>query len=381
MDTERKDDDHTLQVESIAFAELVIFIEDSQSDEDVIRIHKLADLADMYTSRLKQLGAIIAGRNHTSSLKERILEMVPDLEEHKQSRDILLALKKDVSMALGKVREDSDNEAMHLARAATIVRREMMMIENSFDGSFDQNCQQNSVPKSLISLVNMILYGPNIKTQANNANATQAGLSMAQLLQYNSYLRRRKGAHQHERHSRKRETPLPIYLGLSAHAKTRSRELVDNLYDLGLSVSYDRVMSISTNLGNGVCRRFEEEQVLCPTNLRKGLFTTAAIDNIDHNPSSTTTSDSFHGTGISLFQHVSTNCPGIDRQIVAIEQSLPTITTKKISQLPDSYANVPPASFRHKDRPIPEMQCEMQGDGSTYVCAFKEEFLWLKTVR
>ena len=213
----------------------------------------------------------------------RILAMIPDLEEHKQGRDILLAFKEDVAMALRRAREDCDNEAMHLARSATIVRREMMMIENSFDGSFDQDWQHKSVPKSLLSLVNMILYGPNIKTQASNANATQAGLSIAQLLQYNSYSRRRKGPHQHERHSRKRETPLPIYLGLSVHAKTRSRELVDNLYDLGLSVSYDRVMSISTDLGNGVCRRFEEEKVVCPTNLRKRLFTTAAIDNIDHN--------------------------------------------------------------------------------------------------
>ena len=60
-----------------------------------------------------------------------------------------------------------------------------MMIENSFDGSFGQDCQHNSVAKSLLSLVNMILYGPNIKTQANNANATQAGLSISTLLQYN----------------------------------------------------------------------------------------------------------------------------------------------------------------------------------------------------
>ena len=73
-----------------------------------------------------------------------------------------------------------------------------------------------------------------------------------------------------------------------------------NLYDLGLSVSYDRVLSISTDLGKGVSRRFEEEKVVCPTNLRKKLFTTAAIANIDHNPSSTTASDSFHGTGIII---------------------------------------------------------------------------------
>ena len=99
-----------------------------------------------------------------------------------------------------------------------------------------------------------------------------------------------------------------MYLGLSAHAKTRSRELVDNLYDLGLSVSYDRVMSISTNLGNGVCRRFEEEKVVCPTNLRKGLFTIAAIDNIDHNPSSTTAM-------VLVYHYFSTSLPAVPELI------------------------------------------------------------------
>ena len=66
IDTEVKDDDHTLQLEGIAFAELVVFIEDSRSEEDVIPIHKLVDLSNMYTSRLKQLGANIIGRTHTS---------------------------------------------------------------------------------------------------------------------------------------------------------------------------------------------------------------------------------------------------------------------------------------------------------------------------
>ena len=39
--------------------------------------------------------------------------------------------------------------------------------------------------------------------------------------------------------------------------------------------------------------------------LKGQLFTTAAVDNIHYNPSSTTASGSFHGTGISLFQHPS----------------------------------------------------------------------------
>ena len=92
--------------------------------------------------------------------------MVPDLREYKQGRDILLAFKDDVAMALRRAREDCGNEAMHLTRAGTIVRRDMMAVENNFNGSFDHDCQHNSVPKSLLSLANMLLYGPNIKNQA-----------------------------------------------------------------------------------------------------------------------------------------------------------------------------------------------------------------------
>ena len=40
---------------------------------------------------------------------------------------------------------------------------------------------------------------------------------------------------------------------------------------------------------------------------KKTLFTTSAYDNIDHNPSSITAKESFHGTGISVFQHPDSN--------------------------------------------------------------------------
>lgn len=71
--------------------------------------------------------------------------------------------------------------------------------------------------------------------------------------------------------------------------------LVDKLYRLGLSVSYDRVMQISADLGNSVCDQFEKEGVVCPSMLKKSLFTTGSVDNIDHNPSSHTAKDSFTG--------------------------------------------------------------------------------------
>ena len=70
-----------------------------------------------------------------------------------------------------------------------------------------------------------------------------------------------------------------------------------------------------------------------PLNLKKNLFTTAAVDNIDHNPSSATTSDSLHGTGISLFQHRTQEEEGESR-----EDRIPSENKKqKLNFLPDRW--------------------------------------------
>ena len=177
----------------------------------------------------------------------------------------------------------------------------MLEKKTSFTGTFENNCQKNSVPQCLYSLVNMILRGPNIQNQTEN-KSTQATSTISQLLQLNSYFSNRSGSSDQDRHNRCRETPLPIYLGLSIHARTRKRKLVDDFFKLGLSVSY---VSISTGIGNTICRKFQEENLACPAKLRKGIFTTSTVDNIDHNPSSNTARESFHGTGISLFQNIS----------------------------------------------------------------------------
>ena len=44
-----------------------------------------------------------------------------------------------------------------------------------------------------------------------------------------------------------------------------------------------------------------------PPFLKPGYFTTAAADNIDHEPSSSTATKSFHGSSITIFQHCDAN--------------------------------------------------------------------------
>ncbi len=94
-----------------------------------------------------------------------------------------------------------------------------------------------------------------------------------------------------------------------------------------------RVIDVSAQLGDVVVSRYLEEGVVCPPKLRKGLFCTAAMDNIDHNPSATSATTSFHGTSISIFQHPTSENPGEVREPIRIRNS----KVKRVPELPDSY--------------------------------------------
>ena len=160
----------------------------------------------------------------------------------------------------------------------------------------------------------MILAGPDFKTHSSDITEAQTTLSISKLIIFNATKRRRDsgttGASSY--HSRDREAHCPFIF--MTHAETRKRARVDKLYKLGLSISYDRVLELSTDMGNSVCARFESEGFVCQTKLLKGVFTTAAVDNIDHSPSSVTAQGAFDGTGISLFQHPTSDVPGEDSE-------------------------------------------------------------------
>jgi len=119
-----------------------------------------------------------------------------------------------------------------------------------FTGSFEENCQEKSVPNLLLSLVNMVLEGPSIKDQLREYS-TSAALSIAQILKHNcvKHMSKEVDAALSIRHNSTQEIPLPIYIVLMLQAQTRNRELVDKLLNLGLSISYDRVLRLSAEMG------------------------------------------------------------------------------------------------------------------------------------
>ena len=338
-----------VELDELAFAELIAYVNESLEIEN-IAVLKLSDLVRFFSSKLQELG-IEPGKINATRLKDRVLAAFPDLTAHTQGREVLLALKHEIGDVL-KEAKDKDSEAQHLAKAANIVRRDILQIKNSFNGTFEPECQRNPIPASLKTLISMIIKGPTTKIDPADS---QACLTVSQLVVFNSVsrVRDRPDSTGSTHHIRARECPLPIYAALKIHGTTRDKSLIETFYKLGICISYDRLLSISTEITNSVIGRYEREGVVCPSKLREGLFTTAAVDNIDHNPSSISAHDSFHGTAISLVQHPTTEERGNDRATDVFDPTKSS-TSKKIAQLPSSYSEVPPVALPSGQLRVPE---------------------------
>ena len=94
------------------------------------------------------------------------------MQEYRKGRDIYLMFKDDAGNALANAYEyDIDSDVVSIVQAARIVRKGTCMFQahQSFSGSFPDNCQQDSVPQLLLT---MILEGPSIEELSSKSSAS-----------------------------------------------------------------------------------------------------------------------------------------------------------------------------------------------------------------
>ena len=66
--------------------------------------------------------------------------------------------------------------------------------------------------------------------------------------------KKRNVQNNNQRKNLAREPSIPIYLGLSIHIETRDKKLIEQLYQLGLTLSFDRVLQIENCFRHNVTK-------------------------------------------------------------------------------------------------------------------------------
>ena len=328
--------------EARAFVELVEYIEDSV--ENGTLFFPLPELHSLFENRLSDLG--YPKSVNRFRLKNKILDHFQEAHEQDDGKQTVLifrnALQNIVKETLQE-RDFSDVTAV-LAKAAKIVRRDMFCHKSfSFSSTFPLGFQEISLPASLKSLISMIMNGLNVKDQENKE--TQACLTVCQTVLFNT----KKRSSSSLRHSALREPPLPIYISLSVHSLTRCKKLITELYQLGLTLSYDRLMEIEDWLATAVAKRFEEDGCVLPVASRKAYFqlelliiwtTTLARQQLHHHFME-------QGYPSSSF---------IQRVILVRDVSQSQYLLLVQHSIPDSYANVPPTELKTTATSVPERE-------------------------
>ena len=139
-------------------------------------------------------------------------------------------------------------------------------------------------------------------------NVSQAALSVSQLIMFSykkesKIVQTNKTSLANRRHLKKRETPLPLYVGLKL-LTMRAKTIIQKLFLLGICISYDRCLDICNNIAVSMVKKFDNDGVFTG-NSRKNLFTIIAKDNIDVNSKSTKVRQHYHRISMTIMQFLS----------------------------------------------------------------------------
>ena len=262
----------------VVLDEIASYIRDCSRIENSVPVFKLSDLKRICCERLQEHGASeeMQATIHSTRLKEKILEQLPELSEHKKGREVILTLKEEAGTAIfDSCLYSGEDDGRCLARAAKIIRKHMFPEDNE--------TQDAVVPSSLYSLIKLIL-GVSVIGQDTDGKPNKPATSISQLIRFNAVKKVKKHAEetQKKRHAKTDETEFPLFVGLMLHSKTRKKGLITDLAQQGVSVPYTRVQSFELALTQQLCTTYKELGVVCPPSIVNGLFSMAAIDNIDH---------------------------------------------------------------------------------------------------
>lgn len=321
-----------MEYDPLVIAQLVAYIQNNDNT------HKLNDLKNLYHRRLEQLGSNWNEKCvHSGRLKDHLLKKLgPDWSAFSEGRNVYICHKKTAGAAVARTSclQVTEEEAKSIVEVGLMLRKYILLQQMPFNGSFRSNCLTEPVAKPLLALLDVLIQGSSAvdQTEENQVtiNArTRVACTLSQLICSNAA---RQSTHALTLYQRKeRETPFPLYVGLKLLGNDRNKGLIKTFHELGMSVSYDRVMDVRRSLACAMSRQFAEDGVVVPSNMKRGVFTTGGVDNID-------VSGQFelHGTAISLINHVTHDNMGIDPPPLTLEGSEGTSI-----KLPDDFALVP----------------------------------------
>lgn len=200
--------------------------------------------------------------------------------------------------------EDVSNKADSFStvyEAAKVIRKELLQNRGwKFSGDFSGF----QVPKTFAKFLEWVLVGPVDVDSERKKSIDNSVNNIAQITMRAVKSKRQVSYSTGDGNFRDMiETPFTVGLGLMVHKESRNKKVIQHLFNLGLSVSYDRIMKIENGIGNAIAEKMSTNGgIYIPEHLVRDVPLHFAIDNIDFKNDTADGKGEFHGTTHVVFQ-------------------------------------------------------------------------------
>ena len=89
---------------------------------------------------------------------------------------------------------------------------------------------------------------------------------------------------------------------MNIYGTFRSKTVIDLFFNLGLCLSYDRILEFRKKLSDAQIEKLRTHRDFFPNPLRKSIFTVVAKHKIDFSATSSAAVKHFHGTSMTVMQ-------------------------------------------------------------------------------
>ena len=249
-------------------------------------------------------------------MKQILTENVDGIQFSKPARlneSERVTLKKTSDKAIQALEETHiETDMQNMFTVAKTLRKQMLNAEPwKFSGSVDnEEISGEHVPNALVIFFRWLIQGPSKLT--NNVDTVDdqvhsRALTLAQHAMYACLTKKQFSSNKKTltlQHSN--EWPFQLSVGLTVHSTFRSKELIDFLHGLCLSVDYRRIIAVETQLANqAVISMYDNQGVFVPRNFIRGRHIFFAVDNCDFQEDTPDGKNTLHGTVMNIYQSIS----------------------------------------------------------------------------
>ena len=297
---------------SVLAGEIAAKIEFLTTTETMLRngnVLHMSELDTAFNSITKENG--VADKTCSRKVMKQLLQdEIPGIEFHKpkrvnESEMVTIKETRDFAVQLSEETRDIGDDIKTLYDAALLLRKAINNCRKwMFDGSLESLSKDN-FPEELYCFFRWVINGPKTTLSAEEKcqEVHKRVMSLVQSTVSMCLTERQIGNKKSDVIKTSREMPQQLAVGLAIHQSIRSKGLVNMLHGFGMSVEYNRLLRVESQIEASVLKRMEQNNGLfLPANIVEGRHLFFAIDNVDFAEDTYDGRRTLHGTAMAIYQ-------------------------------------------------------------------------------